>query len=89
MGREMARQLGALAIGDEHAVPSARCLIAHVDRNPAAKPPRELEVLCAKLTDAQLCVVQEDPFWKEILRFYQSAPNLFAVTLRWLEEQPQ
>jgi len=89
MGREMARQLGALAIAEEHAVPIARCLIAHVDRNPAATPPRELEALCAKLTEGQICVVQEDPFWKEILRFYQDAPNLFAATQRWLEALPQ
>jgi exosortase A-associated hydrolase 2 len=89
IGPEMARQLGALAIADEPALPTARCLIAHIDRNPAARPPRELEALCARLADSQTSVVQEDQFWKEILRFYYEAPNLFAVTERWLEELPE
>jgi len=31
-----------------------------------------------------LVQAQEEPFWKEIDRFYDTAPNLFAVTLDWM-----
>ena len=86
MGPDMARQLGALALGEERIPPAARCLIAHLDRNPAAKAPRELEALCAKMANGQITVVPEDQFWKEIPRFYYQAPNLFAATERWLDE---
>jgi len=86
MGPDMARQLGALALAEEQMAPTARCLIAHLDRNPAAKAPQELEALCAKMANAQIKIVQEDQFWKEIPRFYYEAPNLFAVTERWLDE---
>ena len=33
-------------------------------------------------------VIREDPFWKEIERFYDTAPNLFAATLDWLAARP-
>jgi hypothetical protein len=88
MSPEMARQLGSLSLVDGQSVPSARSLIAVIERNPAAKPPREIEALGSKLNGAQTLVVQEDQFWKEIQRFYYAAPNLFASTLQWLDEQP-
>ena len=33
---------------------------------------------------AQLTVVQEEPFWSEIKTYYQNAENLFSTTLSWL-----
>jgi uncharacterized protein len=89
MGPDMARQLGVLALAEERVAPTARCLIAHLDKNPAAKVPRELETLCAKMANAQIQVAQEDQFWKEIPRFYYEAPNLFAITERWLDEEAE
>ncbi len=83
---EMARQLGSLSLEREPALPNVRALIAVIDRNPAAKPTPDIEALGAKLNGVHLTVVQEDPFWKEIQRFYHAAPNLFATTLQWLEE---
>lgn len=50
-----------------------------------APPQAELQRLVEQFDRAELQVVQEDPFWKEIDRFYEDAPNLFGVTLDWLE----
>jgi exosortase A-associated hydrolase 2 len=87
MSSDMARQLGSLSLGEEKVVPNARSFIAIMDRSPAAKPPREVELLVSRLSRGQIVVVHEDQFWKEIPRFYQAAPNLFAATLEWLEQQ--
>jgi exosortase A-associated hydrolase 2 len=64
---------------------AARCLIVNVDRQPN-RPVPELQQLAASysLASPTLTSAQEEPFWKEILRFYDEAPNLFAVTLDWL-----
>ncbi|VAW73253.1 hypothetical protein MNBD_GAMMA15-644 [hydrothermal vent metagenome] len=40
-----------------------------------------------KLIGADLRCVVEEPFWREIKRFYSRADNLFAATLGWLEAQ--
>ena len=44
----------------------------------------ELTALAARYAAATLAQAQEEPFWKEIDRFYDTAPNLFAVTLDWM-----
>jgi uncharacterized protein len=61
-------------------------LIVQLDR--AAQPPvqAELTALAARYAGATLVQAQEEPFWKEIDRFYDTAPNLFAATLTWLEQ---
>ncbi len=59
------------------------CLVAHVDRQPG-RPVPELQQLVATYGQGTLAFAQEEPFWKEIPRFYQQAPNLFAVTSEWL-----
>lgn len=59
------------------------CLIVQIDRQTARTPP-ELQQLAATYPGATLTAVQEEPFWKEILRFYDQAPNLFPATLEWL-----
>jgi exosortase A-associated hydrolase 2 len=60
------------------------CLIAQVDRMPAAKVLPEVEQLAAGYGRATLVSLQEEPFWKEILRFYGQAPALAASTTEWL-----
>lgn len=81
---EMASQLAALLLTKEPAAQVPRCLLTQIERAPHAKPSAEMEGLARYLPGASLQVVQEEPFWKEILRFYESAPNLFVDTLRWL-----
>jgi exosortase A-associated hydrolase 2 len=58
-------------------------LIVQIDRQPG-RVPAELQQLASSYQRATLEFAQEEPFWKEIARFYDRAPNLFAVTSKWL-----
>ena len=60
------------------------CLIVAINRKKGARRP-DLEKLQRCLRGAHLHEVQEDGFWKEIKLAYRGAPNLFDLTLRWLE----
>jgi exosortase A-associated hydrolase 2 len=62
------------------------CLIVQVSPAPG-RPVPELGKLAASYADATLTFAQEDPFWKEIPRFYSQAANLFSVTTAWQEQQ--
>jgi exosortase A-associated hydrolase 2 len=62
---------------------AGRTLVVHIDR--AARQSPELEKLRASYPSAEMRTVQEEPFWKEIERFYDRAPNLFATTIEWLD----
>ena len=62
------------------------CLIVQVAPAPGRQVP-ELVELAASYENATLTFAQEDPFWKEIPRFYSEAANLFAVTMAWQESQ--
>ena len=68
--REMGDQLDSLSLTGTPASSTSRCLIVQVERNGKAVPARELEALRDRFASADLLVVQEEPFWKEILRFY-------------------
>lgn len=59
------------------------CLITQIERQPG-RPSAELQQLAAAYARATVSFAQEEPFWKEILRFYNDAPNLFPATLEWL-----
>lgn len=61
-----------------------RCLIVQTERRLPARPNVELAALTSGYS-ATFEVVEEDPFWQEITRFYQDAPKLSSVTLKWLE----
>lgn len=62
------------------------CLILHVDRPPLGQS-KELQQLAATYARAELRYAQEEPFWKEIARFYDSAPNVFRTTMDWLDPE--
>ncbi len=83
MALPMYEQVSAIQLAVRPKSCQAPCLIVQVDRQPA-KPTPEYEQLAAGYRAARLLLVQEEPFWKEIQRFYDSAPNLFAATLDWL-----
>lgn len=63
------------------------CLVVGVDRQ-AARPTTELERLAAAYPRATMRQAVEEPFWKEIPRFYDTAPALFTVTTDWLSGPP-
>ena len=85
MTREMADELSALSLLSETTQPSGPTLIAQLERSEAAKPQAEMVEMASRMPACELRVVREEPFWKEIPRFYDRAPNLFAETLAWLE----
>lgn len=63
------------------------CLVVHVDRQ-TARPVPEIQRLLQAYTQATLATAQEEPFWKEIARFYEEAPTLFQMTEDWLRTHP-
>jgi uncharacterized protein len=85
MGYAMYEQLSALVIGKAPASIARRVLIVQLDRGASAPPAADLQRVATAFTGATLVQAQEDPFWKEIERFYETAPNLSAATLSWLE----
>lgn len=64
---------------------AGRCLIVQVDKSPQARPSADLEALRTQYPRATLLAAQEDPFWREIERFYDTAPDLVDKSLAWLE----
>lgn len=58
------------------------CLIVQIDKQP--RPAADLQALAASYPAATLAFAQEEPFWKEIARFYQDAPSLFQITNDWI-----
>jgi uncharacterized protein len=62
-----------------------RCLLVQIEKDPAATPSPELVQLQERLPAAMLKVVREEPFWREIQRFYEATDQLSATTLEWLE----
>lgn len=78
-------EASAIALAAETHVYTGACLIVQVDRQ--ERPSPEFQRLAAGYVDATLRFAQEEPFWKEIQRFYQRAPNLFAVTTAWLQRR--
>lgn len=62
------------------------CLVTQIERQPS-RPSAELGVLAACYGRATQSFAQEEPFWKEIARFYDRAPNLFATTFAWLNQR--
>jgi uncharacterized protein len=84
MAWPMYEQVSAIKLAQSAKVSAARCLIVQIDRQPA-KPSPEFVQLASQYQKGELRLVQEEPFWKEIQRFYDSAPNLFPATAEWLE----
>lgn len=63
---------------------AGRTLVVQVERQ-TTKPVLEVQQLASAYPAGTFVMVQEEPFWKEIARFYDTAPNLFAATTGWLE----
>jgi uncharacterized protein len=62
-----------------------RCLIVQTERRLPAAPKSELETLTREY-NANFEMVEEEPFWQEIARFYQEAPQLSSATLQWMDK---
>ena len=86
IGLSLYEQMSGLRLSEGSGPLVDRCFIAQIDRNETAPLSRDLEGLRAACPNATLQLVREDPFWKEIDRFYDSAPNLSAATMAWLKD---
>ncbi len=64
---------------------TGRCLVVQIDRSSAAPPARDLEHLHRQYRNGAFTTVAEEPFWKEIKRFYERTDHLVTTTLEWLE----
>ncbi|HEY8549115.1 MAG TPA: alpha/beta fold hydrolase [Vicinamibacterales bacterium] len=80
-------QLETLKLADAPRAFAGPCLVVQIERAADAPPAAELTRLQACYRHASHVIVQEEPFWKEIERFYETAPNLSRATLAWLERQ--
>lgn len=83
MGWPLYSSAAALEIDKSPHAFGGPCLIVQVDKQ--ARPAADLQRLAASYPAATVTFAQEEPFWKEIARFYQEARNLFEVTDNWLD----
>lgn len=81
----MFEELSAINLGRERRAYTGACLIVDITRGAQAEAGAEMKRLSGQYAGAALGATREDPFWKEIERFYDEAPNLFSFTLDWLE----
>jgi exosortase A-associated hydrolase 2 len=82
MSLAMYEEVSAVKLAAAPRACPAPTLVVQIDR--AGRPSPELAELATRYRDARVVVVREEPFWKEIARFYDQAPALFATTLEWL-----
>jgi len=87
MSRTMYEELSTVDLSSRLLTFSGRCLVVRIERGLAAKPAADVTTLAAKYPHAQVIEVEEEPFWREIDRFYGNAPQLCARTLEWLNAQ--
>lgn len=62
------------------------CLIVQIGSAGQAIRP-DVKALQEAYPSADIRESVEEPFWKEIKRWYGAAPNLFETTLAWMEER--
>lgn len=77
-------QLIAINLLNDHKIQyNGDSLIVQINRA-GGKINNNFEKLSVRYEGSELCVVNEQPFWKEIKSFYSRADNLFSETLKWL-----
>lgn len=64
-----------------------RVLIVQLDRAATQTPAREFAALQGRYPQAQVDIVQCEPFWKEIQTFYDTATAAVTATTTWLGGQ--
>lgn len=79
-------QVSALKLNEGVKRFAGPCLIVQMGRDGQTIRP-EVKVLQETYPSADIRGAVEEPFWKEIKRWYWTAPNLFETTLAWMEGQ--
>ena len=82
LGQDVYGELAALRLGESGWRHENRVLVVQIGRN--EKPKRQPAGFAAQIGADLRCVVEE-PFWREIKRFYYRAHALCDSTLNWLE----
>jgi exosortase A-associated hydrolase 2 len=85
VGFAMYDELSRVSLKGEPSSFAPPTLVVQLDRPAQAPPQPELTALAARYPAGTLVQAQEEPFWKEIERFYDTAPNLFTATLDWMD----
>jgi uncharacterized protein len=80
-------QCSALKLATDPRPYPGACLAVQIDRAPGAKPAADLSDLMARYARATVVCAQEEPFWKEIARYYGTAASVGTATLDWLRAQ--
>ncbi|MGH8249895.1 MAG: alpha/beta fold hydrolase [Steroidobacteraceae bacterium] len=84
LGGPLFRQVSAIRLAELGLRPAVRSLIVSIAAQES--PPRQdLVALGARWNDATIATAVEQPFWREIRKFYNRAGNLFRVTTDWLD----
>ena len=83
MSNAMSAEMAAIRLGAGAKTHGGPCFVAQIDRQPG-RPAAEMQALASTYGGGTVVCVQEEPFWKEIARFYDRAPALFAATSEWL-----
>ena len=65
---------------------SGGCLIVKINRK-ERQINKDFGALLSQYAKAEYLLSIEEPFWKEIKKFYSRAENLFDGTLKWLEQE--
>lgn len=76
-------QVTAVNLNDGRKRFAGPCLIVQIGRDGQSVRP-ELTVLQGTYPTAGILGAAEEPFWKEIKRWYRTAPNLFELTIGWM-----
>lgn len=76
-------QATAIDLKEGHKRFAGSCLIVQIGKEGQPIHP-DLKVLQETYPVADLQCVVEEPFWKEIKRWYRAAPKLFDATLAWM-----
>jgi exosortase A-associated hydrolase 2 len=82
---QMYSEVSAVNLAREQKRFAGPCLVTQIAAQ-RARPMPDIPKLAATYHNVTSTVVNEEPFWKEIPRWYNQAPNLFAGTTDWLND---
>jgi exosortase A-associated hydrolase 2 len=82
----MYSEVSAVSLASARKRCAAPTLVVSIGRQ-GARPAPEFQQLADSYEHGTLSDAQEEPFWKEIGRFYDQAANLFESTSLWIEAQ--
>jgi uncharacterized protein len=83
LGGALFRELSELRLDQSRPPPTCANLLVGISSQES--PPRDdLRALAKSWKDTRVENVVEEPFWREIRRFYARANNLFDATARWM-----